>query len=82
MPQPPLTRSAILTTLRQALEPLPYVHAMWEGGAAAFGRVDEWSDIDLQVDADDLRVKREQAERWFYEALGEVDWDEVAKTLR
>ncbi|MBF8284247.1 MAG: Nucleotidyltransferase protein, partial [Anaerolineales bacterium] len=47
MPQLPITRSSILTALRAALEPLPYVHAIWEGGAAAFGRVDEWSDCDF-----------------------------------
>jgi len=29
---------------------------MWEGGAASFDRVDEWSDIDLQVDVEDERV--------------------------
>ncbi len=46
----------MLTALRVALEPLPYVHAMWEGGAAGFDRVDEWSDIDLQIDVDDDRV--------------------------
>lgn len=39
MPQYPLTRSAILTHLRQALEPLPHILALWEGGAAAFDRV-------------------------------------------
>lgn len=50
---PEITRQDILTGLRQALEPLPYVNAMWEGGAAAFDRVDEWSDLDLQVDAQD-----------------------------
>lgn len=49
-------REAIIAALRAALEPLPYVHAMWEGGAAAFGRVDAWSDIDLQVDVDDDRA--------------------------
>ncbi len=29
---------------------------MWEGGAASFGRVDEWSDIDVQFAVDDERV--------------------------
>jgi hypothetical protein len=52
----PLTREHILTALQQAIEPLPYAHAMWQGGAAAFNRVDEWSDIDLQIDVDDERV--------------------------
>ena len=47
MPHSASTRSSILTTLRAALEPLPYVHAMWEGGAAAFGGVNEWSDGDF-----------------------------------
>ena len=52
----PLSREKILTTLRAVFEPLPYVYAMWEGGAASFDRVDEWSDIDLQVDVEDERV--------------------------
>ncbi|MCC7141341.1 MAG: nucleotidyltransferase domain-containing protein [Candidatus Eisenbacteria bacterium] len=51
-----LTREPILAAIRAALEPQPFVHAMWEGGAAGFGRIDQWSDIDLQVDADDDRV--------------------------
>lgn len=51
-----LDREVILSALRQALEPLDYVYAMWEGGAAAFGRVDAWSDIDLCVDAADERA--------------------------
>ncbi len=56
MPKATLTRKVILQALRKALEPLGYVHAMWEGGAAAFDRVDEWSDIDLQVDAEDACI--------------------------
>lgn len=52
-----LTRETILDALKSALEPLEYVHALWEGGAAAFGRVDEWSDIDLQTLCDDDRVE-------------------------
>jgi hypothetical protein len=52
-----VTREDILNALREALAPLDYTHAMWEGGAAAFDRIDEWSDIDLQVDTDDERVQ-------------------------
>lgn len=55
MSEYPIGRETILRALQEALEPLPFVHAMWQGGAAAFGRVDEWSDIDLQADADDER---------------------------
>ena len=51
-----LKRDEIIRALRERLEPLDFVLAMWEGGAAAFGRVDEWSDIDLQVAAQDERV--------------------------
>ena len=51
-----LNRTDLLTALRAALEPLPFVQAMWEGGAAAFGRADDWSDIDLQVAVDDDRT--------------------------
>ncbi len=51
-----LTRDRVIHTLVDALEPLDYVHAFWEGGAAAFGRIDEWSDVDLYLVADDERV--------------------------
>ena len=51
-----LKREEIIKALKERLEPLDFVLAMWEGGAAAFGRVDEWSDIDLQVAAQDDRV--------------------------
>lgn len=44
-----LSRDTILSAVRGGLEPLGFVHAMWEGGAAAFNRVDQWSDIDLLV---------------------------------
>jgi predicted nucleotidyltransferase len=49
-----VTRAQLLATLRGALEALPAVHAAWEGGSAAFGREDEWSDVDaVAVVADD-----------------------------
>ena len=35
---------------------LDYVHAFWEGGAAAFGRADEWSDIDAYLLVNDSKV--------------------------
>ncbi|HOG48827.1 MAG TPA: nucleotidyltransferase domain-containing protein [Anaerolineae bacterium] len=56
IPQAPVTRATVLAALRDALEPLPYVYAMWEGGAAGFDRVDEWSDIDVQIDTADDHV--------------------------
>lgn len=51
-----LTRTQILDTLQAALEPLDDVLAVWEGGSVAFGRHDEWSDIDLQIDVADEHV--------------------------
>jgi len=51
-----LKREPILKALQQGLEPLDYVLAMWEGGAAAFDRVDEWSDIDIQFVVEDGRA--------------------------
>lgn len=57
MKQDYITRKDIIVALISALEPLTYVHALWEGGAASFNRVDEWSDIDLYVACDDDHVE-------------------------
>ncbi len=54
--QPLIARGQILAALKSALEPRDDVYAMWESGAAAFGRVDEWSDIDVEFDVRDDRV--------------------------
>ncbi len=51
------TREAIIRTLIKEFEPLDYVHAFYEGGAAAFDRIDDWSDIDLYVVVDDEKVE-------------------------
>jgi hypothetical protein len=51
-----LTRDKVIETLANALRPLGYVHAFYEGGAIAFGRVDEWSDIDLYLIVDEAKT--------------------------
>ncbi|UCE29520.1 MAG: hypothetical protein JSV85_01995 [Candidatus Bathyarchaeota archaeon] len=51
-----LTREIIIQTLVNALKPIDYVHTFWEGGAAAFNRIDEWSDIDLYLVVSDKKV--------------------------
>jgi predicted nucleotidyltransferase len=56
MAEPANQRYRVLKALVEALEPLDYVYALWEGGAVAFGRLDQWSDIDVCVDAADDRV--------------------------
>jgi hypothetical protein len=53
----PVDRERILDALRQALQPRPDVWAFWEGGSAATGRLDAWSDMDLQLICDDDRVQ-------------------------
>lgn len=53
----PVDRTTILTALRDALEPLPHVLAFWEAGSKAFGRADQWSDLDVHALTEDDRVE-------------------------
>jgi len=79
-----LSRDDITGAMARALEPLDYVHAMWQGGAVANDRADEWSDIDVCVDADDERAEEvfRVVERAL-EALApiELKYDVLAPTL-
>lgn len=52
-----VTREKIIKTLVTTLQPLDYVYALWEAGAASLERLDQWSDIDLYVVVDDKRVE-------------------------
>lgn len=52
-----ISRAALLETLAKTLEEQPYIYAAWEAGSAAFGRADQWSDIDLMVDVADDHVE-------------------------
>lgn len=45
----------LIDAMRQAVEPLTYVNAMWLAGSAAFARGDQWSDIDAVLDVADGR---------------------------
>ena len=51
-----INRDEVTAAIARALEPLDYVYAMWEGGAVAFDRVDDWSDIDICISAEDDRI--------------------------
>ena len=42
-----LTRQTLVKNLVKSLEKKPYIVACWEGGSAATGRLDEYSDLDL-----------------------------------
>jgi hypothetical protein len=48
-----MRRQQVIEVLRAALLPLSRVNAAWLGGSDAFGRADELSDVDLQMDVDD-----------------------------
>jgi len=52
-----LTSDRILSGIRDAVERLDHVNAMWLGGSVAMGAADEWSDIDVQLDVADDRVE-------------------------
>lgn len=52
-----LTRQQLIDALVAALQPLDDVYAFWEGGAAGFDRVDQWSDADLQLIVHDDHVE-------------------------
>ncbi len=58
---PRLERDEIISTLVAALEPEKQVCAAYEGGSAAFGRLDEYSDIDFQVIVEDQAVDQTAA---------------------
>jgi len=53
-----LSRLSIVQAMTDALEPLSFVQAFYEGGAAAFHRIDVWSDIDLYIVVDDAMVPK------------------------
>jgi hypothetical protein len=57
MHQPPIQPEQIALAVRESLQPLAYVQAMWQSGAAAFHRLDRFSDIDLMIVVDDERVE-------------------------
>ena len=52
-----MTRAEIVEALRKALVQIDYVQAFWEGGAGAWNRIDEWSDIDAYLLVDDGKVQ-------------------------
>lgn len=51
-----VSRDSIVTALTKGLQARPSVHAFWEAGAAAFDRIDAWSDLDLYIVVDDGAV--------------------------
>ena len=51
-------RQRILETIIANLEPKYFVLALWQGGSAAHGYTDEWSDLDIVVIVEDYFVQQ------------------------
>ena len=70
-----ISKDMITKTLRQALEPLPYIRAFWLEGADAAGTADEYSDVDYWVDFQDAWEEQaiEAVERAL-SGLAEIDY--------
>ncbi|KAB8320982.1 nucleotidyltransferase domain-containing protein [Tolypothrix campylonemoides VB511288] len=51
-------REKILQTIIAALQPKDFALALWQGGSAAHGYTDEWSDIDIVVIVEDDFVQQ------------------------
>ncbi|WP_248277557.1 nucleotidyltransferase domain-containing protein [Brasilonema sp. UFV-L1] len=51
-------REKFLKTIIAALQPKDFVLAFWQGGSAAHGYTDEWSDIDIEVIVEDDYVQQ------------------------
>ncbi len=50
-------RKQLISNIINTLQPLDYIHAVWQAGSIAFARDDQWSDIDLYIVVDDDRVE-------------------------
>lgn len=63
-------RQIILEKIVSTLQPLDFVLALWQGGSAAHGYTDEWSDLDIAVVVEDDCV--EEAFEIVEKALAEI----------
>jgi len=62
----------LIQNLRETLEPLPYIYALWLEGSYANGTADEYSDIDIWIDFED--EFEEQAIEAVENVLPELDY--------
>ena len=53
----PPDRETIFRCLVDAVQPVEFVRAAWEAGAVSWGRIDRWSDLDVNLVAEDGRVE-------------------------
>lgn len=57
MTESQVSRTDVVNAIIGVLMPLDYVQAVWEAGAASFNRVDQWSDIDLNMVVEDAHAE-------------------------
>ncbi len=55
-----LDRKSVVFAFNNHLQPLDYFLAFWEAGSSAFGRNDQWSDLDLYLVVSDEFVRSAQ----------------------
>jgi hypothetical protein len=73
-----MDRTVIISKLTEALQPLPFIHALWLEGADATNTVDEYSDIDFWVDfEDEYEEQAISAVEDAFSALAEIDYKYV-----
>ncbi len=69
-----ITREEIVNAVAQMLEKKDYALALWEMGAASWGRVDRWSDIDMMLVVEDDAVEESfQVIETALETLGGIE---------
>lgn len=86
-----MDRADLIRAMANALEPLSFVHAFYEGGAPANGSLDEWSDIDVYAVVDPDKVEETfEAVRSSLKAMspvrqeyfiGKTGWEGVHQTF-
>ncbi len=75
-----LDRTGIINKLREVLEPLPYIYALWLEGADAVGMVDKYSDIDFWVDVEDeYETQAIEAVENALSELTEIDYKHIMR---
>lgn len=75
-----INREMIIQKLRQGLEPMDYVNAMWLEGADAIGKVDSYSDLDIYIDiADEYENQSIKDVENILSTIAELDYKYVMK---
>lgn len=75
-----INSETIIKRMKEELEPLQYVHAMWLEGADAIGQADEYSDIDIYIDIED-EYERQAIDKVesILSKISEIDYKYVMK---